>query len=217
MDNEKLYEQVYNTLYANNYISNDTDSHLYEERYNVQGLLYTIDSTGIEYNSILDVGCGRGNGINHLKRQGKDVYGVEISSIAVNAAQKKGLNVVTGSITSIPYEDDRFDLVVSTDVVEHLFKEDVKKAITELARVSKKYVALKIATCEERGANKLLEKLKEKGEIDYDFSNLHLTVENKEFWLNLFEAVGLKVMLIKDDYHPKFGLIDIRCVLEKEV
>lgn len=219
MDNLKTYTELYEELYRSNYINDDKHSHLYEEGYANSGLLHVIDETGIEYNSVLDVGCGRGNGIAHMKKVGKDVYGVEISQTAVNSAVAKGLKVVQGSITSIPFPDNRYDLVVSTDVVEHLYEVDVITALSELKRVSKKYIALKIAPCKERGTVDLLDNFHQKG-FFRDIDNLHITAKPPEYWIDLLEnKMSLKTLKIKIDEHPnpEIGIHSIRIVCEKEV
>lgn len=218
MNNLKVYSELYEELYRSNYIDDDNHSHLYEKEYSASGLLHVIDEASIEYHTVLDVGCGRGNGIAHLKQKQKDVYGVEISHTAVNAAKQKGLDVIQGSITSIPYPENKFDLVVSTDVVEHLYEEDVIVALTELKRVSKKYIALKIAPCKERGTVDLLNNLHERG-LFKDIDNLHITSKPPEYWIRLLEEdLNLEVIKVKIDEHPnpEIGIHSIRIVLKKE-
>lgn len=215
--NEQFYEQLYDELYRLNYINDDIHSHLYEESCYNSCLIKTIEDSGIAYSTILDVGCGRGNGIFNLKKLGKEVFGVEISQTAVNAAKNKGLNVVQGSITKIPYEDEKFELVTSTDVIEHLYEEDVLKALKELWRVSKKYVALKIAPSKERGSVNLLDGLHRLNKY-INVDNLHLTTKDPEYWFDILEnKAHFKIIKKVIDEHPdpSIGIHSLRIILEK--
>lgn len=206
------YRKIYDLLYKEKYINDDQSSHLYDARYPKACLMYDIDSSGISYDTILDVGCGRGNGLAYLKSIGKTVAGVEISPIAVEVAKSKGLDVQQGSITDIPHEDGKFDLVVSTDVLEHLDPSDVRKAVAELARVSSRYIAMKIATDAERGSVGLLQRLQRDKKVPESMKNLHLTIWPPEKWQKLFEEeMGLERISFRVNSHPKFGKINICC------
>ncbi len=85
--------------------------------------------------SILDAGCGSGRNMVDLARHGS-ATGIELSPPSVVLARERGVGtVVEGSILQMPFEDARFDLTVSLDVIEHL--EDDVGALRELRRVTK--------------------------------------------------------------------------------
>jgi SAM-dependent methyltransferase len=69
---------------------------------------------------ILDVGCGDGNGVAFLTSLGWRATGVEIDPLAVGAARAQGLDVVAGDIRSAGFEDESFDAVTSSHVLEHV-------------------------------------------------------------------------------------------------
>ena len=78
----------------------------------------------IAKNSIfLDVGCGNGEVLRLLKDQGYiNGYGVEISKLFINEAKSKGLNnVYYYDGTTLPFNDLKFDLIGSFNVLEHTF------------------------------------------------------------------------------------------------
>jgi ubiquinone/menaquinone biosynthesis C-methylase UbiE len=83
---------------------------------------------------ILDAGCGSGRNMVELARHGS-VTGIDLSDTSVCLARDRAAGeVVEGSVLDLPFEEDRFDLVVSLDVIEHL--EDDLGALRELRRVA---------------------------------------------------------------------------------
>lgn len=82
---------------------------------------------------VLDAGCGSGRNMVELARYG-EVTGVELSTLALDAARARGIGTVLGgSVADIALPDDSFDLAVCLDVIEHL--EDDRGALGELRRV----------------------------------------------------------------------------------
>lgn len=103
-------------------------------------------SKPLKPNSILDVGCGEGITLNRLigENIGKKLEGIESSKLAIELSKKinPNLNIKYGNIYSLPYKDGAFDLVICTEVLEHL--DNPKKGISELTRVSSKYLLLTV-------------------------------------------------------------------------
>ena len=86
--------------------------------------------------NILDVGCGSGCLIKELDKRNK-LYGIDTSRIAVKLAIKKGLkNIKQGSSENMPYPDSFFDIIISSDVLEHVDNEE--KTIKEITRITKR-------------------------------------------------------------------------------
>jgi ubiquinone/menaquinone biosynthesis C-methylase UbiE len=108
----------------------------------VRRLLESIDVT--RNDSILEVGCGSGALIEELENDGyTEVVGLDMSALAVDAARARGVDsVVQGDATALEYEDDSFDVVVASDVLEHLMNE--RRALAEWNRVLKPGGALVI-------------------------------------------------------------------------
>lgn len=96
--------------------------------------------------TILDAGCGEGFTIIKLIQAGigEKIEGVENSKIAISLSKKVNpqLAIKYGSIYSLPYKDSSFDLVICTEVLEHL--DDPQKGLKELIRVSNKNLLLTV-------------------------------------------------------------------------
>ncbi len=93
--------------------------------------------------TLLDVGCGNGIFCNYVQQTNKQIQitGVDRSSSALKHVKTKKL---IGDITNIPFNNNEFDCVVSLQVIEHLPVDDYKKALSELVRVSKKYILISV-------------------------------------------------------------------------
>ena len=95
---------------------------------------------------VLDAGCGEGFSLNKLisNKIGDELEGIEYSKEAIALGEKlfPNANIKLGDIYNLPYKTDSFDLVVCTEVLEHL--EDPQKALLEIIRVSKKYLILSV-------------------------------------------------------------------------
>jgi SAM-dependent methyltransferase len=81
----------------------------------------------------LDVGCAGGGNTAVLRDLGWSVSGLEYSAAGAEIAASRGLDVVRGDATALPFADATFDLVMSTDVWEHI--EDDAAVARETARV----------------------------------------------------------------------------------
>lgn len=83
---------------------------------------------------ILDAGCGTGGNLQRYAELGR-AEGVDPSPEAVRFCHERGLEgVQQAGLEQLPFEDGRFDLIVATDVLEHVAAEDT--ALRELKRVS---------------------------------------------------------------------------------
>lgn len=70
---------------------------------------------------ILDVGCGNGSYLSHLKELGWEAYGVEIVQQAVEIVRKQfGIDAFCGTLEEAHFPDDYFDAVTLWHVLEHL-------------------------------------------------------------------------------------------------
>ncbi len=94
--------------------------------------------------NILDVGCGNGIITNELHKKW-DITGLDSSSEALKYVQGSRINA---SATQIPFPNCSFDMVLSSEMLEHLTDADLAQAVQELKRVSKRYVLLTVPNSE---------------------------------------------------------------------
>lgn len=79
-----------------------------------------LKGKGIEGSRLLDVGCSTGKSIFHLRKFGWNVAGCDVNADAINVARSNGLNAYLGSIETLSFEEGYFDVIVMSDVLEHL-------------------------------------------------------------------------------------------------
>lgn len=69
--------------------------------------------------SLLDIGCAAGGFLAFMRDRGWSVRGVELSSPVSAKARSKGLDVLTGDISSVDLPVGFFDVVCAGDILEH--------------------------------------------------------------------------------------------------
>lgn len=85
---------------------------------------------------VFDNGCG--NGKNMLYRDDLNMWGLDISKGQVEVCKKKGLRVIEGSMTELPFHDSVLDAVICTASYHHLqTDEERKQALSEMVRCLK--------------------------------------------------------------------------------
>ena len=90
---------------------------------------------------VLDVGCGMAHLLYEITQvvPGIKVAGVDISRYALEHAKPEVRSTLQyGQAQALPFEDNEFDLVVSLATLHNLKIFELKKAIQEIGRVSKK-------------------------------------------------------------------------------
>ena len=91
---------------------------------------------------VLDVGCGRGFYLQALTSFSfiSQIHGIDINKDYLRVAKEHGtdkrIKIQQGSIYELPYPDSYFDMIICSEVMEHL--DDEKKGLQELRRILKK-------------------------------------------------------------------------------
>jgi ubiquinone/menaquinone biosynthesis C-methylase UbiE len=93
----------------------------------------------------LDAGCGDGALSREVRRLtgAPFVVGIDLSvRRAERAERESGVGFTSGSVYDLPFADDTFELVLCTDLLEHL--DDPQRAMDELVRVSSHWVLISV-------------------------------------------------------------------------
>jgi methionine biosynthesis protein MetW len=96
--------------------------------------------------SVLDLACGNGDSsLQIAKLTQKEVSGLDISKVAVDEANKKGIKAKVANVEDVlPFKTGEFDTVFWGDNIEHIFFPE--KAIAEIRRILKPRGRLIIST-----------------------------------------------------------------------
>ena len=89
----------------------------------------------LENRRILDIGCGLGMYVAHLREYSDEVYGVDIDPAKVEEAGRTLPNVFVSPAETLPFEDESFDVILLNEVIEHV--DDDAAAIRDACRVLK--------------------------------------------------------------------------------
>lgn len=85
-------------------------------------------------NNFLDFGCGAGNIMNIMKKNGWKTEGIDINPDAIRMAKEKYGFKIREDLKK--FQDNYFDVVVMNDVLEHLYYP--RKIINEIYRILRK-------------------------------------------------------------------------------
>lgn len=126
--------------------------------------------------SVVDVGCGIGLLLLALKKHGIVCRGLDYSSAALNLCRRNSLDVTRFDLTrdTLP-EDIRADVVVSTEVAEHLPERCADRFVSTLCAISDNVVM----TAAEPA-------------LTYIGDHTHVNEQPKEYWTAKFAHKGFK-------------------------
>lgn len=85
--------------------------------------------------SVLEVGCGTGLVLERIRQFAKSAKGVDLSPGMLEKAKARGLDVMEGSATELPFPADSFDVTCSFKVLPHV--PEIARALSEMARVTR--------------------------------------------------------------------------------
>jgi len=128
----------------------------------------------------LDVGFGTGAVLKGLVELGVDAHGVEPIQTACDLISEAYRSRVSlGDALHTGAADRSYDLVLSLDVLEHLPEEHSEAAITELLRVSRRWVLLNICYWTDSNARK---------------DPTHINLHSKGWWRQRIERAGGRIV-----------------------
>jgi ubiquinone/menaquinone biosynthesis C-methylase UbiE len=88
-----------------------------------------------EGKDVLEVGCGTGLVLERIRTFARTAKGIDISAGMLEKARERGLDVVQGSATELPFESSSFDVTCSFKVLAHI--REIEQALSEMARVTR--------------------------------------------------------------------------------
>jgi len=125
------------TSYIKSYYKNIYKEAQFEADLRRKNRLRFCFSSDIKKKRILSVGSGPGVDVEFLVDK-NEVHAIDISEEVLEIAKSKGLiphNIDLNSLSNFPFESESFDVVIATDILEHIF--DPKKVLIEIHRVLK--------------------------------------------------------------------------------
>lgn len=119
-------------------------------------------------------------------------FGIDLAFSSATESKNQSIEPVQASVTGLPFKNESFDAIVSTDVLEHI--PDAKKAVEEIKRVLKPNgkAFLVIADPSEPRFEKV------EGHIKRNSDRSDVS-----FWKNLFESQGLTVLEKESEKYRK--------------
>ena len=82
------------------------------------GMVNSISTSALQ---ILDVGCGDGVISEPLIMKGHFIAAVDLPTVATSQQKCKVTSVIAGDAESLAFADESFDLVIASEVLEHLW------------------------------------------------------------------------------------------------
>lgn len=128
---------------AEDYENEKTEIYNEEEQERIKSKLTEAKryiDTGSSEKVALDLGCGTGNILKKLTPSFDEVVGVDISDDMLSTAiskhgDKENLELVRGKAASLPFQDEKFDLISAYSLLHHL--PDFSEPISEICRLLK--------------------------------------------------------------------------------
>lgn len=137
----------------------------------LQGVAQQITKLGIR--TVLDVGCAMGHLVAGLRDLGVEAYGIDVSEYAISEIRddiKQYCNAQSVLEDLPKYFPEKFDLVITIEVFEHIQEVEARTAVVNLCRWSDTIIFCSTPD---------------------DFEDpTHLNVRQREYWVSLFAENG---------------------------
>lgn len=155
--------------------------------------------------NILEIGCGEGNTLIELKRQGKAKFVVGIDIVDLNQSSKLDKFILADiENDNINLPEEYFDIIICADVLEHL--KDPWSVLKKIRKFLKPNGIL-LASIPNVREIKTLISIVIKGDFKYVDSGIldktHLRFFCKKNVIELFESTGYKIEKVTFKLSPK--------------
>lgn len=132
---------------------------------------------------ILDVGCAKGFMLHDFREliSGITVKGIDVSEYAIEHAKKQVRPFLEVADTrALAFEDNAYDLVIAINTIHNLERQDLKKALQEIERVSRKDSFITVDAY----------RTEEEKELMDNWNLTAKTILHVDEWKALFDEVG---------------------------
>jgi glycosyltransferase involved in cell wall biosynthesis len=173
---------------------------------------------------MLSVGEGRGTFCAYAQDCGIVATGIDFSQWAIDHPYSRARGLVElGDVRDLKFEDESVDLLFCSDIMEHIYTDDLPNAISEIKRVAKKWIFYNIGSSMMGDENDDLvvekNRLPPKNRLTTVIAG-HVTVRNEAWWR---EKLGGDGWRFRDDLVTEFRrivpaevLMNWKCVLISE-
>jgi len=168
-------------------------------------------------NRVLDAGAGYGIYSMMLAEKGYNVDSIDISKERIKEISKRTkeypkiqtkINAKVGSLTKLPYPPKSFDLIICSEVIEHISKDSI--AMWEMARVLKKGGSLILTVPTESSNNKKIYRKFGHVRPGYSINKIRELAQKNNFEIkevSFYEyKLGDALFKIHNDIKSKIGL-----------
>lgn len=125
--------------------------------------------------SVLDVGCAKGFLVKALVELGVDAYGIDASKYAFGEVPEEIKDRISlGMAQELSDKDNSFDVVTCFDVLEHIPEEDITKVLSNMLRITKQWLVIRVVT----------------KELPDDVDAYYATIHDKDWWVEKIKETG---------------------------
>lgn len=156
------------------------------------GSYFILDDINLKDN-ILEAGCGKGQNVVALKARGYKIRGIDFAETIIDEIKRlrPDLDVITGNLKNLPYENKQFTVYLSLGVIEHFNNTaDVDVILNEAMRVTSGRIFISVPY--------LSPALKKK----YLKGKLNTNVQGNNFYQYYFSEDEIKGLLLSHGLSP---------------
>ena len=147
--------------------------------------------------SVLDIGCAYGFTVARLNALGIYAVGLDCSALALSRCPVR-TNLVQGVAWELPFKDKEFDFAFSSGVLEHIPKDKLQLAVSEIQRVCRR--GLIGVSCRDDPTT------------HDDDDKTHETILSQKDWQSLFSN-DFTIVSDSEPYWQNFALLNLsQCI-----